>query len=183
MPSHLARLYVALILAGLGACTTSRWYPIEYAPAPVEVAVAANSVPGSQSRVLVSILGVARAREADPGLVHVRVRLENLGSVAADVPGDALGLLSADLAPFEKPRVVPATLRVEPGADGTLDASFPFPAGRTVDSIDWSGLNLRIGVDFAGARVTTGASFSRLVPVYPTDPRVSFGFGMGYHID
>src|SRR5688572_23091193 len=64
MTTLLARLLVALILAGLASCTTSRWYPIEYAPAPVEVAVSADAVSGSQARLLASILGVARAHEA-----------------------------------------------------------------------------------------------------------------------
>lgn len=181
MPTLPARLSVALIGVGLGSCATSPWYPLEYAPAPVEAAVDAQSVAGSQARVLVSILGVARAAPPEPDLVHVRVRLENLGTVAADVPADALGLLSADLTPFGKPRVVPPGLHVEPGADGTLDASFPFPAGRTADTIDWSGLNLRVTVEFAGSRVTTGASFSRVLPPYPDDPNVTFGFGVGYY--
>jgi hypothetical protein len=181
MTTLLARLLVALVLAGLSACTTSPWYPLAFAPAPVEVAAAASTVPGSQARVLVSILGVARAEEAEPDRVLVRVRLENLGTVAADVPGDELQLLSADLAPFGKARVVAPALHVDPGQDGTLDASFPFPDGRTAETIDWSGLNLRIAVDFAGARVTTGASFSRIIALYDPDPRVTFGFGVGYH--
>ncbi len=183
MTTLLARLLVALILAGLAACTTSRWYPLSFAPAPVEVAVSANAVPGSQARVLVSVLGVAKAHEAEPDRVQVRLRLENLGTVAADVPVDGLSLLSADLAPFGRPHVLPRPLHVAPGADGTLDASFPFPAGRTVDDLDWSGLNLRLAVDFAGARVTSGASFSRLITFYDSEPNVTFGFGVGYHSD
>jgi hypothetical protein len=181
MTTLLARPLAALLLAGLSACTTSPWYPLQFGPAPVEVAVGANAVPGSQARLLVSVLGVARAQEAQPELVLVRLRIENLGSVAADVPEDALALVSADLAPFGKPKVVPPKLRVESGQDGTLDASFPFPAGRTFDQIDWSGLNLRVAVEFAGTRVTTGASFAHVVPVYAPEPNVTFGFGVGYH--
>jgi len=181
MSTLLARRIVALVLLGLAACTTSPWYPVQFAPAPVEVAVTANTMPGSQARLLASVLGVERAHEAAPDRVQVRVRLENMGTVAVDVPHDALALLSADLVSFGKPQVVPATLHVEPGKDGTVDASFPLPAGRTVDTIDWSGLNLRITVDFAGARVTTGTSFSRIVALYDPDPRVTFGFGVGYH--
>jgi len=181
MTSLSARLLLALLLPGLSACTTSPWYPLEFAPAPVEVALAANAVPGSQARVLVSVLGVARAHEAQPDLVQVRVRLENLGTVAVDASEDDLSLLSADLLPFGKPYVVPAKLHLEPGQSGSLDASFPFPAGRTADTINWNGLNLRLAVEFAGTRVTTGASFSRVVMVYTTDPNVTVGFGVGYY--
>ena len=181
MKTFLARSLAALVLAVLGACTTSPWYPLQFGPAPVEVAVGANAVAGSQARLLVSVLGVARASQTQPDQVLVRLRLENLGNVAVDVPEDALSLVSADLAPFGKPKVAPPKLRIEPTHDGTLDASFPFPAGRTFEQIDWSGLNLRVAVEFAGTRVTTGASFSHVVPVYAPEPNVTFGFGVGYH--
>jgi hypothetical protein len=174
------RALVSVLLAGLSACTSSPWYPIQYAPAPVEVAVSADAVQGSQARVLVSVLGVTRAEHPAAERVLVRVRVENLGHVAAEVPVGELALLSADLQPFGKPTVTPATLLVEPDGAGSLDASFPYPAGRTVDTIDWSGLNLRIAIDFSGTRVTTGASFARIFPVYVDDPNVTFGFGVGY---
>ena len=65
--------------------------------------------------------------------------------------------------------------------NGSLDASFPFPAGRTADTINWSGLNLRLAVEFNGTRVTTGASFSRVVVAYASEPNVTVGFGVGYY--
>jgi hypothetical protein len=40
---------------------------------------------------------------------------------------------------------------------------------------------LRLAVEFAGTRVTTGASFSRVVVAYASEPNVTVGFGVGYH--
>lgn len=172
---------ISLLSASLAACTSSRWYGISYQPAPLEVAVASTSVSGTQLRVLASVLGVARADDSTPAHVEMRLRAENLGSVEAKVRGDGFSLVSADLAQFGAPRVQPSgDTTIAPGKDATIDLSFALPAGRGVNDVEWSGLNLRFTVEFQGSPVTTGMSFARVSPVRMyEEPRWSFGFGVG----
>ncbi len=173
-------LACSLFLAS--GCRSGGRYAIGYAPSPIEVPVTANSVPGSQARALVSILGVARAEDGRPDRVEARLRIENLGSVEAGVPADGFSLVAADLVPFGPPNVAPGPVTIPPGDAGTVDAWFALPAGRGVDNVDWSGLNLRFAVEFAGARVTSGATFTRSVyPYWRDEPRWRVGIGIGHH--
>lgn len=173
------RITLALGLLGATACSSSRYYDARYLPAPLEVRVAAQSVEGSQLRVLATVLGIARQSKKDgrPEQVEVRVRFENLGAVEALILEDGFSLLSADLTPFAAVALAPdANLRVAPGQARTLDIAF----GSSARELDWSGLNLRLAVSFQDVRVTAAGTFTRVVyaPVEPV--RWSFGLGYGY---
>lgn len=170
------RLLLAVVVFATGSCSTSRWYDARYQPAPLEVEVAANAVPGSQVRALVSVLGVARpnAEEGHGTQVELRLRLENLGSIDARIVEDGFSLVSADLVSFEKAVLAPNADRSVPaGETRTIDFSFAAPER----PLDWSGLNLRFTLVFADVRVTTGGTFSALYALY--DP-VHWHVGVGY---
>ena len=169
-----ALLFVALAAA---SCSTSRWYDVRYQPAPFEAEIAAQSVPGSQVRALVSVLGVARADEKEdrPRQVEMRLRFENLGSVEAKVVEDGFSLVSADLVSFERAVLAPnADVIVPAGQTRSIDVAVPAPAR----DVDWSGLNLRFTLSFADVRVTTGGTFNHIVYA-PYDP-VHWHVGIGY---
>ncbi|MBL8856970.1 MAG: hypothetical protein JNL28_00480 [Planctomycetes bacterium] len=173
------RVSIALALILTTACASSRYYDARYLPAPLEVRVAAQSVEGSQVRVLATVLGIARKDEkaGRPEQVEVRVRFENLGAVEALILEDGFSLLSADLTPFAAVALAPdADLRVPAGETRTLDIAF----GSSARELDWSGLNLRLAVSFQDVRVTAAGTFTRVVyaPVEPV--RWSFGLGYGY---
>jgi hypothetical protein len=172
------RILCALSLVLAPACKASRWYHARYFPAPSELELRAQAVPGSQVRALASVLGVARADEkaGRPKQVEVRLRLENLGTVPARLVEQDLSLLSADLVPFEPPRLEPTDLSVPPGGTLQFDVAFPAP----VRELDWSALNLRFGVLFQDVPVVAGTTFTRQHDTYYA-PHWRVGFGYGYH--
>lgn len=168
---------ILLAVAALAtSCSTPRWYDARYQPAPLEVEVAANAVPGSQVRALVSVLGVARPNEKEGRARQVEMRLlfENLGSVEAKIVADGFSLVSADLVSFERaPLAQDAQRSVLPGETRTIDLAFVAPERE----LDWSGLNLRFTLSFEGVRVATGGTFTRTVYV-PFEP-VHWHVGIG----
>jgi len=181
MSSSVQRIVLALTVLATSACTTARYYDARYVPAPLDVEVSAQAIPGSQVRALASVLGIARQDEkaGRAEQVEVRMRLENLGTVAARVAPDGFSLLSADLVAFA-PAVVPggADLAVPAGETRTIDIAFASP-GR---ELDWSGLNLRFALYFDDVRVTAAGTFARTVhvPIEPVRWRIGFGYSHGY---
>ena len=167
----------AVLVACASACQSSRYYDAHYLPAPLEVEVASQTVPGSQVRALVSVLGIARADEK-AGVsrqAEIRLRLENLGTVEARVAEDGFALVTADLQAFGAARIAPGTvLAVPAGETRSLDVAFDAPGG----DVDWSGLNLRFTLTFDGARVATGGTFARAA--YPPIEPVHWHMGIGY---
>jgi hypothetical protein len=165
------------------ACATSHYYDVRYMPAPVEVEVGTEGVPGSQVRALVSVLGVARPANGGqtPAQVEMRMRLENLGSVEARLVPASLSLVSANLIAFQ-PAVVmtPGDVTIAPAATQTIDIVFAAPLDKRLEELDWNGLNLRFTLEFKGTGVTTGATFGRVVygPAY-YDPAFHFGVAYG----
>lgn len=162
-----------LILTG---CASSPWRPYRYQPAPLEARLDGTGDPNAVARVLVSVLGL----EKEGGAAHVRVRVENLGARPVRLVPESLTLVSADLAPFQTPRVEPTPAPIEAGGNGTYEAVFAPPTGKRIEELDLHGLNLRSTLDFDGIRVTAGATFTREEPIpwdYDPYPRVHFGFG------
>src|SRR5262245_66291704 len=100
---NLRNVPVAILAAALASCETSRWYNMSFAPAPHEVKIESEHVPGSQVRALVSVLGIARGGETAPDAAIVRMKLENLGSGPVQLQKDRLELVSADIITFGKP--------------------------------------------------------------------------------
>src|SRR5712691_11669585 len=94
----LGALGAVAVIASLCACSTDRYYPVRYGPAPVESPVVSQGVPGSQVRALVTVIGIARADKEKkvPAHVELRIRVENLGSVEAKLLSQGLSLVSAD---------------------------------------------------------------------------------------
>jgi hypothetical protein len=177
MAPFLARALALLPLVLTAGCETTPWYSIAFTPAPAEVPLRADAVPGSQARVLATVLGLARADAERPERVEVRLRVENLGSVEARLAADAFSLLSADLCEFGPARLAGPIAPVAPGGSASLDLWFPLPPGRTMYQLDWGGLNLRLALEFQGTRVTTGVAFRRWV----YDPyHVQVGYAVGY---
>jgi len=167
------------------ACTTSRYYGVRFMPAPVEVEVGTTGVPGSQVRALVSVLGVARPANngQTPAQVEMRLRFENLGSVEARLVPASMSLVSANLIAFQ-PAVValPGEVTIAPAATQTIDIVFAAPLDKSLDELDWNGLNLRFTLQFKGIGVTTGATFARVDygPMY-YEPAFHFGVAYGHY--
>lgn len=177
---HFHRSFALLACSLLTSCTTSHWYDYRFTPAPLETQVATEADPGSQLRVLVSVLGVSRGEKGGSDRVEIRMRLENLGTVPAALEAQSLSLVATDLESFGAAEVDPAAeLSVSPGGNVLVDASFALPAGRKPSQVDFSGLNLRWTTVFGSHRVTTGATFQRSVPsvIYVEEPRWQFGVG------
>jgi hypothetical protein len=177
-------VFVCALLLGAG-CASSPYYDVRWSPAPLEVQVSSAGDPGSQVRALVSVINVRKAAEDQPARVELRILLDNLGSVPAQLANEGYSLVSAELVSFGMPLVAPeGGLSVAAGSQGALDLSFPFPDGKKPSQIDWSGLNLRFAVLFPVNKVTTGATFSRehFRPAYDTGPNFNIGFGV-YHWD
>ncbi|MFN0244098.1 MAG: hypothetical protein ACKVWV_14500 [Planctomycetota bacterium] len=179
---------IALVVALSSGCASSRWYDYRFAPAPIEVEVAAAAMTGTQVRTLVSVLGIARESAAGRDQAEIRMRLENLGTVPATLVESGLSLVSADLQSFGPGELVqsvdtPSALTVPPGGHAVFDVHFALPGGQKPSKLDLSGLNLRWTLDFAGTSVTTGATFQlQYFEVYdPWYPRWSVGVGYVHH--
>jgi hypothetical protein len=186
----------------LGSCSSSRFYDHRFQPAPLEVQVATQAMPGAQVRALVAAIGIERAREERAAGAIVRIRLENLGTAPVVLETDTLSLVSADLKAFQPGRIESATLEGRRGEAGTgpaegrtgggieiradqsgaYEIAFPLPKALGASAVDLSGLNLRFTLRFGDERVTTGASFQRVEALYgdPGYPRVHVGVGYGW---
>jgi hypothetical protein len=176
----------ALLLLGLGSCTSPRFYDYRFQPAPLEVEVGSQSVAGSQVRTLVTVLGIQRAGEGQPASAIVRMRLENLGSAPAKLEIESSSLVSADLVVFGPARIVSADpagmpeAEIPAGGDASVDLMFPLPEGRRASDVDLSGLNLRFTLRFGEYTATAGATFRRVEWGYWDPgyyPHVSIGVG------
>ena len=184
MTKLFARLMSLAVLSFLAACTSSPFYEHRFQPAPYEVQVTADAVPGSQVRALVTVLGIARAKDGVPDRAVVRVRLENLGSMAAKLETDSFQLVTADLQAFGAPAVLagPESPEIAPGGSAVFDVGLPLPEGRRPSDVDLSGLSLRFTMAFGEHRVTPSASFQRTDwRYYDEYPRWQFGVGVGVH--
>ena len=159
----------------LGACQTT-WYGARFSPVANEVVVDAEQQPG-QARALMSVRGVRRAQSGEPAQVEMRMRLENTGDVPFHLQQGSLELLSGDLVPFGAARILSEDPpRVEPRGAAVLDLSFPVPAGRDPDEVDFGSLHLRFSLDFDGEVVTTRAQFERR-----SHPYYDYGYPYPYY--
>ena len=150
-----------LALSLLGGCT-SPWYSARFVPAPLEVELSADGEPPAQARALLTVVGIRREADGEPAAVVVRLRLDNMGSSPLALVEEGFDCVTGDLISLAQVRLDPAP--GEPlGRDEsrTWTATFPMPAGRRVEDLDWRGLNLKWTVDFDGRRVGTGVTFDR----------------------
>ena len=169
-----ASLALALVL--LTGCAT--YYDHRFAPAPIEVELfVGERQPEAQARALVTVLGIRRPADGRGALVEARLRIENIGSTPVALVPDTLSLVAADLRELGTPSVAPWPEPIAQGSSGLYDIDFELKAGRTPGDYDLQGLNLKFEVDFGDQRVQTGITFERTSLAYPSDPRVSFGFG------
>ena len=178
----------ALLLLGLGSCTSSRFYEHRFVPAPLEAQVGSQAVEGSQVRSLLTVIGIERAGEGHGPRAVVRMRLENLGTVPAKLDQESLSLVSADLAEFGPVQVVPGDPEPAPegeigaGQTASFDLLFPLPEGKGPAQMDLTGLNLRFTLRFGDQPVTTGATFQRVEWWY-ADPYPHVSIGVGFTSD
>jgi len=171
------------VLACLAACQSSRWYEHQFMPAPLESEVRTEAVQGTQVRALVTVLGIEKGHDGSKDRAVIRMRLENIGSVAAQLEADTLSLVSADLTAFGPASVVPSASEIGPGQNATFDFGFPLPDGKGPNDLDLSGINLRFTVTFLDKKVTTGMTFQRTDWRYYDSgyPRVQVGLGVGWY--
>ena len=172
----------ALALVLLAACSSSGWYEHRFDPAPIEASISNEGTPGSQVRALVTVIGIAHGKEGQPDAAVIRVRLENLGSVATKFDAPAASLLTADLKAFGPAQAPPtAGQEIPPNGTGEYDLTFPTPEGKRPSDLDMSGLNFRFALLFDGKRVVTGMTFQRTDwRYYDSYPRVQVGVGVGF---
>lgn len=174
----MTKLWIALLLVLTASCSSSRYFGARYGPSPVETELSTSAVQGAQARALATVLGIVRPKDGEAAHVEIRVRLENLGSTLVELDPASFGLVSADLETFGAPRLTPAgPASIAPGDAHSVDLAFALAPGKTHDDYDWSGLNLKFTVSFAGTRVTTGITFSRIEYVPAYEPRMHVGFG------
>jgi hypothetical protein len=174
----------SFLLACFAACQASGWYEHRFQPAPLESEVRSEAAPGSQVRALVTVLGIERGRDGAKDRALVRMRLENIGSVPAQLEADSLSLVSADLKAFGPATVEPPpSQEIGQGQNATFDCGFPLPEGKGPYELDLSGINLRFTVIFVDKKVTTGMTFQRTDWRYydPGYPRVQVGLGVGWY--
>ena len=174
-----------LVAAGLaGGCSVydSRYF---FDPAPADVASARPGAEEAPARTLVSVLGVRRPdKESDlPAGVEVRLRVDNTSPYRVLFDSSTLVLFSAGLDRFPDPIRHPADpVDLGPGDSAVVDASFPFPDGRTPSDMDLSGLNVRWTLVIDGQPVTSSTGFSRQPTGYYDRHRHRVGVGyQGYH--
>lgn len=159
---HARSLLPLLSLAALGACQ-SPWYAARFAPAPLEVQLAAEGEPSAQARALLTVVGIRRAADGQPAQVVVRLRLDNMGDARLALVPDGFDCVTSDLVSMQPPGLdADPGEPLAPGESRTWTVAFPVPAGRTPEDLDWRGLNLKWTVDFEGRRVTTGVTFDRV---------------------
>lgn len=180
MNVHLLRTLCLVAVAAAPACESARYYEARY-DSPIEQELHSDAVAGSQLRALSTVLGIARpdSKTNRPKQVEMRLRLENLGTVAARLLPDDLSLVSTNLVPFGTARLQPAgDTTIPPGQAREFDMQFPAPERE----VDWSALNLRFGVTFDEKRVIASAMFKRLVyaPYEPARWHVGVGYGWGW---
>lgn len=184
------RILLAGLFAPLVACTT--YVRLDYTPSPAEVLVTAGDDNEPAARVLVSVLAAERPdRDSEqPFELHLRLRIENLGSDQVVFDATDLLLVGSDLAPYAAPRLtgpvgappgapVGGPFDVPADAATTVDAYFPLPDG----PYDVEGLNLRFSLRLAGRAVLLGASFEPQQYVYPYPYRAYdpfYGYPYGY---
>lgn len=176
-----AALTIALVATLASGCA-SKYYDARFAPTTVEAV--ANGAGGGQARSVVSVVGLRRKDGGTkaPPQAELRLRVENLGTVACTLEQHSLQLLTADLTPFGAAQLSgEAPPRVDVGGSANFELLFPLPAGREIDALDLRSLNLRWTIRFETDAVTNGATFERVLPMPYEGGRFSLGVGFWGH--
>lgn len=181
---------VACLLAAcllIGCASRPRVVRIDFRPAPavMKPLLAADGSP--PVRLLATVVGaVPRPGDGTVFEMHVRLRVDNLGTGGLRLHARRTTLLAADFLPFEAARMIgdpPAAdgsrrpteltepgLVVSPGGAEVVDLFFPMPDGRRPGRVRLDGLSLRISLLLDGTPVLMGAVFERLgTTAYPYD--------------
>jgi len=170
---------IVLTVAALGGC--SQYVDgYRYAPQPALVPVASSN-PQEHSPVttLVSVVGVRRrdAKENLPASVEIRVRLENTGSQPVLFDPGSLRLATGDLESFPPPQTLPpGPQTIGAGQVAEVRAYFPFPPGRSYDTMNLASLLLTWNLQIGQQNVPERTQFTLLVPVY-------YYYGRPYYYD
>jgi len=173
---------VALAALLLPACRSAGYYGL-WQPKPLELTV--READGTPAALFSAAVLGRWYGEPDDGEVHVRVRLENLGSVPLQLPLERVELLSGDLQPFSAARLVSGQLGdLEPGAIRSVDVGFSPPA----EDPDLRGLQLRWVLLVGGHELPGSATFQRVDPMYynyyyPVHVGVGWGYWSDCHWD
>jgi hypothetical protein len=167
----------ALLLALLGCSTSS--YRYLFSPSPAEVLIQ----PQPDSPVARALITILEGRKADGGArMHLRLRIENRDDAAVRLDPSSLQLVGSDLAEFGPAQIDPDVSEVPPGGVHTYDIWFPFPPTLSLSAPNLDGLNLTWRLDNAGGAAEVSTTFQRRVEDdYPTEPRVTWSFGVGYY--
>lgn len=176
-PSPLPSLALALALwASLAGCAATR-HRFAFDPAPASFVIEGRTQGEELARGLASILEGRRESADAPARLVVALMLENRGAEPLRVEGAQL--LGSDLSEFEAPDL--KGLEVAPGATGTWDLEFGYPAGLAFDLDAMSGLHLRLEVASQSRQAEVELGFARTFPVGESSSRWHFSFGVGVH--
>jgi hypothetical protein len=159
----------------LAACVVPGYRGL-WQPKPADLIVTGDA--GAQvAHLSVAVLGKWRGGDED-GELHVRFRVENIGTAPLRLPLARCELFSGDLQAFGAPRLVAGSdAEVPPGGTGTLDAGFP-PIN---EDADLRGLQVRWLLSVGGRELPGSLTFSWTPPAYaPYYGSVSVGYGYGY---
>ncbi len=165
---RLLPLAAALLLP---ACASPGYRGL-WQPKPLELTVSdANGAPAALFSA--AVLGRWRG-EPDDGEIHVRLRVDNVGTAPVGVPLEGVKLLSGDLQPFGPARLVGGQMgEVAPRSIGWIDVGFSPPA----EDPDLRGLQLRWVLVLGGHELPGSATFQRVDPVHYYYPSVHVGYG------
>lgn len=173
----MSRLRLLPLILLLGGCIVPGYRGL-WQPKPAEV-LATGDGGVVLARLSVAVLGKWRGDPYD-GEVHVRFRVENVGSEPLRVPLARCELFSGDLLSFGAPRLVAGDeAELPPGASETFDAGFAPPA----EDADLRGLQARWVLVTAGHELPGSLTFSYVVQDYYSPyyyGSVSYGYGWGW---
>ena len=174
------RVVVLLALAALSGACAAPGYRGVWQPKPAEVVLTGESG-APAARLSMAVLGQWRGEPSD-GELHVRFRVETVGSSPVSVPLERIELLTGDLQPCSPPRLLAGEDReVPPGDTISFDVAFSPPA----EGPDLSGLQLRWVAMLDGKELPGSMSFQYAEPLYSPYgyPTIYLGASYGYWSD
>jgi len=173
-----------LLLPLLGACSSSPYVDgFDYTPRPA-IANLPSTSPQTAPPVAAyaALVGVRREdkKQGIPESVEVRLQLDNNGPQTLTFNPQSLHLTDGELLPFGPPVVFsPPTITLAPAQSATVSAFFPFPPGRSYDSVYMDALDLRWFLQLDDRTIGQAVKFTRFVHV-DTGPHIYYDPYWGY---
>ncbi len=180
MKLSIPALALALLVLAVG-CRTPTEYAFRFSPSPAEVQFQPDAEGPVVARCLVSVLEARREGDRPEGhpSMLVRILVENRGPAPVRLEATDRQLVGSSLETFGDPRVEPVVEDIAPGTNRTYDAWFPYPNDVGLAFPELTGVNLHLGLHYAGGKAEVGMGFERVV-LYGDDTRFHGSVHLGY---